>query len=317
MVNARAGDPCNAFSWSKPLVLAWPFPIEPDPEGDKVPPSLPFIVDAHVHLFPDPLFGAIWQWFEGFAWSIRYKLSAADIIDFLLSRGIGHIVALHYAHKPGIARSLNAFMADLCSLRPQVTGTATVFPAEEDARAILEEAFQLGLHGVKLHAHVQCFRMDSDAMHEICEVCVDYGKPLVMHVGREPKIPDYPYTCDPYSICRSDKLEQILVDYPGLKVCVPHLGANEFTAYKELLERYDNLWLDVSMAIADYLPNSEPPRLADMRVDRIMYGTDFPHIPYAWDRELKHLCELGLPEESMELILGRNAVEFFSISIQS
>lgn len=297
-------------------MLDWPFPMEHDPEGEKVPPSLPFIVDAHVHLFPDPLFEAIWQWFEQFAWPIRYKLKAAEVIDFLLSRGICHIVALHYAHKPGLARMLNAYMADLCSLRPQVTGTATVFPGEEDARAILEEAFQLGLQGVKLHAHVQCFRMDSDAMHEICDVCVDYSKPLVMHVGREPKNPNYPYTCDPYSICRLDKLEQILIGYPGLQVCVPHLGANEFTAYKELLERYDNLWLDVAMAIAGYLPNSDPPRLADMRADRIMYGTDFPHIPYAWDRELKRLCGLGLPEESMELILGRNAVEFFSLPIQ-
>ena len=112
-------------------MLAWPFPIEPDPEGEKVPPSLPFIVDAHVHLFPDPFFESIWRWFEQFAWSIRYKLKAAEVIDFLLSRGISHIVALHYAHKPGMARMLNAYMADLCSLRPQVTGTATVFPGEE------------------------------------------------------------------------------------------------------------------------------------------------------------------------------------------
>jgi uncharacterized protein len=297
-------------------VVAWPFPLELDPEGEKVPASLPLIVDAHVHLFPDPLFEAIWQWFEGFAWSIRYKLTADDIIEFLLSRGIGHIVALHYAHRPGIARSLNAFMAELCGRYPQVTGTATVFPGEKGARAILEEAFQLGLHGVKLHAHVQYFHMDSDAIREICEVCVDFSEPLVMHVGREPRNPYYKYECDPYSICRSDKLEQILIDYPALKVCVPHLGADEYSAYQRLLERYDNLWLDISMVIADYLPNSFPPNLADMRVDRIMYGTDFPHIPYAWDRELKHLCDLGLSEESMESILGRNAIDFFAIPIQ-
>ncbi|MGO9567028.1 MAG: amidohydrolase family protein [Desulfomonilaceae bacterium] len=297
-------------------MLTWPFPIELDPEGEKVPRSLPFIVDAHVHLFPDPLFDAIWKWFEQFAWPIRYRLKAADVIDFLLSRGISHIVALHYAHRPGIARMLNAFMAELCSAHPQVTGTATVFPGEEGARAILEEAFQLGLHGVKLHSHVQCFRMDCEAMHEICDVCVDHGKPLVMHVGREPRNPYYKYRSDPYLICSSDKLEQLLVDYPKLNVCVPHLGANEFTAYKELVERYDNLWLDISMVIADYLPNCTPPRLAEMRADRIMYGTDFPHIPYAWDREIKCLCGLGLSEESMELILGRNAVEFFSIPIQ-
>jgi uncharacterized protein len=298
-------------------VIAWPFPVEPDLEGERVPPALPLIVDAHVHLFPDPLFEAIWQWFEQFAWSIRYKLSAADIIEFLLSRGIGHIVALHYAHRPGIARSLNAFMAELCRQNPRVTGTATVFPGEKGARAILEEAFQLGLHGVKLHAHVQYFHMDSDAIRGICEACVDCNQPLVMHVGSEPKNPYYRYKCDPYSICSSDKLEQILIDYPELKVCVPHLGADEFSAYQRLLERYDNLWLDVSMVVADYLPNSTPPPLADTRADRIMYGTDFPHIPYAWDRELKRLCELGLSEQSMELILGRNAIEFFAIPIQA
>ena len=272
-------------------------------------------MDAHVHLFPDPLFEAIWQWFERFAWSIRYPLKAPDIIDFLLSRGIDHIVGLHYAHKPGIARMLNTFMAELCSRHPQVTGTATVFPGEEDAAATLRDGFRLGLHGVKLHAHVQCFRMDSDALHEICDVCVDYKEPLVMHVGREPKNPDYPYKYDPYVICRSDKLEQILIDYPKLNVCVPHLGADEFAAYKRLSEQYDNLWLDISMAIANYLPDCDPPSLALMRPDRLMYGTDFPHIPYAWDRELKRLCEMGLSDESLELILGRNAVEFFSLQI--
>jgi len=48
-------------------------------------------------------------------------------------------------------------------------------------------------------------------------------------------------------------------------------------------------------------------------VDRIMYGSDFPQLPYAWDRELKKLRELGLSEESLRLILSQNAVEFFSI----
>ena len=39
---------------------------------------------------------------------------------------------------------LNAYMADLCSRQPQITGTATVFPGEEGAADILVEAFQLG-----------------------------------------------------------------------------------------------------------------------------------------------------------------------------
>lgn len=291
-----------------------PLPGVDDIEHDAIPESLPEVVDAHVHLFPDGFFQAIWYWFEHHAWPIRYRLNSSEIIDFLLGRGIGRIVGLHYAHKPAAARALNRYMADLCAKHPELTGTATVFPGEEDARGILEEGFQLGLAGVKLHAHVQCFHMDSPAMHEVYEVCSIHDKPLVMHVGREPKNPYFPYPVDPYSTCRADKLEQVLREYPGLRVCVPHLGSNEYAEYQSMLERYDNLWLDTAMVITDYLPDHYPPKLVELRSDRIMYGTDFPHIPYAWDREIRQICSSGLSEESLERILSKNCLELFSIT---
>ena len=78
----------------------------------------------------------------------------------------------------------------------------------------------------------------------------------------------------------------MLKDHPTLKLCVPHLGADEFDAYARLLERYDNLWLDTTMAVAGYFPMALPARLLHVRPERILYGTDFPNIPYAWDREL-------------------------------
>jgi len=73
-------------------LLKTPLPLIDEPEGDTVPKSLPLVIDAHVHLFPDYLFGPIWQWFEKFGWPIRYPLPSADIIKFLLSHGIEHIV---------------------------------------------------------------------------------------------------------------------------------------------------------------------------------------------------------------------------------
>ena len=54
-------------------------------------------------------------------------------------------------------------------------------------------------------------------------------------------------------------------------------------------------------------------RLAEMRTDRIMYGTDFPNIPYAWDRELKKLMEHPLAPETLSKILGGNAISLFTI----
>ncbi len=295
------------------MKIVFPMPALNDPEGKSVPDSLPPVVDAHVHLFPRGLFKAIWNWFDNFAWPIRYQLTSRQITDFLFSRGIGDIVALHYAHAPGIARQLNAYMAALCAENSRITGTATVFPGEEDAKGILLEGFSMGLKGVKLHAHVQSFHMDGPEMQEIYEVCAEKNKPLVMHVGREPKNPDFPYKCDPYECCASDRLEEVLKAYPKLRICVPHLGADEFDAYRGFLEAYDNLWVDTTMVLADYLPVGPVPVLSGWRSNRIMYGTDFPHIPYAWDRELKQLARMRLPEESLVLLLGGNAMELFSI----
>ena len=285
-----------------------------DLEGESVPESMPFIVDAHVHVFPDDIFAAIRKWFKKFAWPIRYQLSAPGVLDFLSSRGIGHIVALQYAHKPGIARGLNSFMKGLCDLYANITGMATVFPGERNATDILIAAFQDGLGGVKLHAHVQCFDMDSEEMDEIYDICMSYNKPLVMHVGREPKSPAYP--CDPYKLCSSEKLERVLRNYPELKICVPHLGIDENSAYQKMIERYDNLWLDTAIVLTDYFPGLNPPQLNEWRMDRIVYGTDFPNIPFAWDREIKWLDRAGLSDESMKLIFHKNSMDLFSIQTE-
>ena len=288
-----------------------------DKEGACLPAGLPLVVDAHVHIFPQGLFTAIWQWFDAHAWSIRYRLSTAGVFDFLLSHGISHIVALQYAHKPGIAAALNRYMAAQCSeYQEKVTGMATIFPGEPDAVAILAEAFDMGLAGVKLHAHVQCFDMNGPEMDPIYELCANVDKPMVMHVGREPKSPHY--ACDPYAICRADKLERVIENFPRLRVCVPHLGLDELSAYRHLIEAYDNLWLDTTMALADYFPLPEDIDLSHYRLERVMYGSDFPNIPYAWDRELKKLNQLnlsGLSDDALAWIVHRSAAAFFNIHL--
>jgi len=286
-----------------------------DPEGNGIPPGFPLVVDAHIHIFPHDVFSAIWRWFDQHAWHIRYQLRTTEVFRFLLSRGIGHVIALQYAHKPGIARDLNRYMIEKCREFPgQVTGMATVFPGETDAEGILQEAFDAGLKGVKLHAHVQCFDMNSEDMARICRLCEIEKKPMVMHVGREPKSPAYP--CDPHALCRAEKLEQVLVNFPNLNICVPHLGFDEISQYRTLIEKYDTLWLDTTMVLTDYFPMQKTIDLRRYRLDRVMYGSDFPNIPYAWDRELKCLEASGLTHDHLEQILMKSASEFFGLSLQ-
>ncbi|KAF9100507.1 hypothetical protein BGX30_009619, partial [Mortierella sp. GBA39] len=108
---------------------------------------------------------AVWTFFDNFYWSVRYKKTyLATRADFLLDQGVRHVVLLVYAHKNGIARDLNKFLAHTVNSMneryaslPQpngqprrgvrvASGLATVMPGEPDARAILAEAFTtLGL----------------------------------------------------------------------------------------------------------------------------------------------------------------------------
>ena len=74
-----------------------------DKEDAKVPSGLPAIIDAHVHIFPESFFSAVWEWFDQNAWHIRYRLASSQVLAFLVSHGVHHIIAFQYAHKPGIA----------------------------------------------------------------------------------------------------------------------------------------------------------------------------------------------------------------------
>ena len=207
-------------------------------------------------------------------------------------------------------------MSDKCEeYDNRVTGMATVFPGEENAENILQEAFDSGLRCLKLHAHVQCFDMNSKHMYRLYECCRINKKPIVMHIGREPK--STAYRCDPYELCSAEKLEILLKDFPDLKICVPHLGFDETAAYRKMVEKYDNLWLDSTMVITDYFQLEEKIDLGRYRSDRIMYGSDFPNIPYAWDRELKVLKVRDISRDTLEKISGKNAVDFFSLKLQS
>ena len=287
-------------------------PVFNDVDGEAVPPCFSRVIDTHVHIFPRMVFKAVRDWFDAHAWDIRYRGGSRDLVQFLFDRGVDHVVALQYAHKPGMADFLNAYMAQVCAEFPgKMTGLATLFPGEEGAKQILERAFANGLKGVKLHAHVQCFDMASPMMDEVYATCLDHGMPLNMHVGTEPKSEHY--KCNTDEICGADRVEIVLRRFPGLQLCVPHLGVGEIRDYADLIEKYDTLYLDTAMAVTNYFPLPHPIPLSRYRLDRIMYGSDYPNIPYAWDRELKWLADQDLSQGELDWISHGNARRFFNL----
>jgi len=153
-----------------------------------------------------------------------------------------------YAHKNGIARDLNKFLAHTVNSMneryaslPQpngqpkrgvrvASGLATVMPGEPDARAILAEAFTtLGLSGIKMHSHVQCVAANHPSMDEVYETCIEFDKPILIHAGKEPN--SKAYKVDAGKICDFSIVEDVLRRYPRLRICIPHLGKGFFPLF--------------------------------------------------------------------------------------
>ncbi|RUP46144.1 amidohydrolase family protein [Jimgerdemannia flammicorona] len=297
-------------------------------DGFRIPPHR-IVIDAHVHIFPPRLMSAVWRFFDQHYWPVVYKDAYADSqVDFLIDQGVRHVVLLQYAHKDGIARGLNEFMATTVRRMNEkygmkvATGLATVMPGEEDACGILEEAFtRWGLMGVKLHSHVQVIAANDPKMDPLYTTCAAHNRPILLHAGREPN--SAAYKQDTYELCSASRIDDVLTCHPTLRLCVPHMGWNETELYVALLKRHRNLYLDTTMMLSDLFPTVKgTPTRAQLakwmgeNSDRILYGTDFPNISYTWHTEFANLCDEGeyrLEEEVLERILYKNAMELYGI----
>ncbi len=297
--------PCAASSFFRADLAG----LLTEPEGARAPDGLE-LIDSHVHLFPPRVSEAIWRWFDKHAWAIRYRLQAEQVVEFLRARGVSKFCALHYAHRAGMAEALNQFVYEIGRAHPEVIPFATVMPGEPGAREILFNAFaKLDLRGVKLHCHVQQLAADDPRLDEIYQLCQEAKRPVVIHAGREPSFPAY--GVDTRALCGADQIDRVLTRYPRLTLIVPHLGADEFEAYEQLLDRHEHLYLDTTMAISEAFVRGPAASLFPGRASRLLYGTDFPNIPYAWDRELKKLLATVIHPDDQKMILSGNAKALF------
>ena len=284
------------------LGLPWRLADPPERDRSSAPAG---VIDAHVHVFPPRLAAAVRRWFDRHAWHLRYRLDAEGIDAFMAARGVDRYLALHYAHTAGLAEHLNRFALEFAASHPRCVPCATVLPGEPDAEGILRRALGAGARAVKIHCHVQRLGPDDRRLDPVYRQVSDRGVLLMIHCGDGPALPGYGF--DVQQMCTPAALERALQRYPQAKVCVPHLGFSQTPQYLELLDRYPNLYLDTAMALSGYFDVSYDDELLRRCSGRILYGTDFPHIPYAWDRDLRAITQARLDDGQRAAILGGNA----------
>jgi predicted TIM-barrel fold metal-dependent hydrolase len=94
-----------------------------------------------------------------------------------------------------------------------------------------------------------------------------------------------------------------------VKLLVPHLGQDQWREFLALCRDAPNLYLDTAMAVGGYLTADGPGRDELLPVaNRVLFGTDFPNLPYPWGMEGDWLIGLGLPGAALNAILSGNAV---------
>lgn len=268
------------------------------------------VVDAHVHLWPEKVLQSLYRWFDEHAWKIAFRAPAENALEALTQMGASRCVSLVYAHREGIAESLNQFASQLAQAHPMVIALGTVFPGEPNARKIVRTAIeQHKLRGIKLHCHVQKMAIDHPAIMEVLRECELLRVPAVVHCGREPA--SDAYGVDTYAICDADRCERVLQQLPQLQLVVPHVGADEFAAYWRLVEQYENLYLDTSMACAEYFDPSPLWASVESHSERVLYGTDFPIIPYELSRELRLIARRIVSDDAFANIVRGNALKLW------
>src|SRR5207302_2467920 len=136
-------------------------------------------------------------------------------------------------------------------------------------------------------------------------------KPVVIHAGPEPAASGYGFDVRPYS--GAARVQRALERHPDATAIIPHLGYDEHALFESMLAGFPNLYLDTAMVIAGFFPGGPDAEICRRWPGRILYGTDYPALPYEWTRELEVIRGLKLPPEDEARVLGGNAQRLFGI----
>ncbi len=261
------------------------------------------MIDVHTHLHPPRLFAAIRRWFAAHSpWVLEHPTEPHDVARILREHGVERFAFFSYAHKPGIARDLNAWLTDTArELGAGAVPLGTVHVDDPDPAGDMRAALRAGCAGVKVHEDVQGFELDDPRLAGALDAVAEHEGFVLVHAG---KIPWSDETNDAPA-----RIARVLETHATLRIVVAHFGKPDQQRYIEMMQHEPRLFLDTTMAFAPVSPMRPPVTRADVEraAHQTVYGTDFPNIPYAYDGELQGLRALGLDEATLRAITTENA----------
>ena len=188
----------------------------------------------------------------------------------------------------------------------QCWGTLDPFKGEvaiEQARKAVRE---LGFVGFHFHPIMQHFAVNERRFYPLFEVIDELGAAVMIDVGTTGMGAGLPGGMGAkIRHAHPSSIDELAADFPKLKILMAHHGwpwVEETTAVA--LHKGNVFW-----EMSGWAPKHFPASLKiDMRArlqDKIMFGSDYPSLPYA--RILREWQELGYSDAVMEKIFHQNA----------
>lgn len=267
-------------------------------------------IDIHVHLMPDRLMVAIRKALTDVSgWEFNHPTGREAIEAALREHSIGRYVVLPYAHKSGMAADINEWVLAEATNSEMCIPFATVHPAD-DVHAVVEVAFENGARGLKFQCPVQEVAPDDPRLDPAYELCVEYDRPVLHHAGTAPTFEGSPHV-------GIDRFQQFRERFPEIRACCAHMGTLEHEAFLDIARTDENVYLDTSFAMStaskhhvDFDPASIDDTIFEDLAGPVLFGSDYPNIPHAYQREYEGLASRNLSEPAFEALF-RGAAEQF------
>ncbi|OHV03056.1 amidohydrolase family protein [Mycobacterium talmoniae] len=277
--------------------------------------GLPGLVDVHTHFMPKSVMDKVWHYFDsqgpliGRPWPISYRTDEIARIETLRAFGVRGFTSLVYPHKPQMAAWLNQWAAEFARTTPDCLATATFYP-EPDAGSYVAAAIRGGTRVFKAHLQVGRFDPNDPLLDPVWGVIEDAGVPVVIHCGSGPV---------PGQHTGPEPIRKLLHRFPRLPLIVAHMGMPEYTEFLDICESAAQVRLDTTMAFTSFseetmpFPPTQQHRLRDLG-DRILFGSDFPNIPYGYRDALTAITELpGIDDDWLRGVFHDNAARLFGL----
>lgn len=274
------------------------------------------IVDAHVHVVPDPVRARLETvrakdpWFATCHGQRARLESVEGLLEAMDGAGVDRAVVLTWPFAdPRLCAEANEWLAT--AVRPhrdRLVGFAVVSCADAGAASEVRRAAALGLRGVgELNADAQGWQLeDTDAVAPVAAACAEAELPLLLHCS-EPVGHSYPGkgTATPDRV--ATLATQLVQRYPELELICAHLGGGlPFYAHMpEVRDLCRRLWFDTAAVPLLYAPTVYRHVAELVGADRLLFGSDHPLVPAS--RYLPVIGDVGLEATQVSAILGDNA----------